>query len=179
MHKFYSLLIVIFSFTSILSFAQTGTLKGTITDAKSKQPLMGVNVIMEDKSGTASDFNGNYELKLKPGTYNVLYRFIGYGDQNKQVTIIENGVQTMDVIMDESQSELPIMVVSAGKFEQKISDVTVSMQVIKADLVENKNTTSMETVIDQIPGVSVVDNQPSIDRKSTRLNSSHLGISYA
>ena len=162
MQKIYTLLIIIFSFTSILSLAQTGILKGTITDAKSKQPLMGVNVILEDKSGTASDFNGNYELHLKPGIYNVLYRFIGYGDQTKQVTIIENGVQTIDIIMDESQSTLPLMVVSAGKFEQKISDVTVSMQVIKADLVENKNTTSLETVIDQIPGVSVVDNQPSI-----------------
>jgi len=161
MQKIYTLFIIIFSFAS-LSLAQTGTLKGTITDAKSKQPLMGVNVIMEDKSGTASDFNGNYELKLKPGTYNVLFRFIGYGDQSKQVTIVENGTQTIDIIMDESQSTLPMMVVSAGKFEQKISDVTVSMQVIKADLVENKNTTSMETVIDQIPGVSVVDNQPSI-----------------
>lgn len=123
---------------------------------------MGVNVILEDKSGTASDFNGNYLLTLKPGVYNVLYRFIGYGDQTKQVTIVDNGVQTIDIIMDESQSTLPMMVVSAGKFEQKISDVTVSMQVIKADLVENKNTTSMETIIDQIPGVSVVDNQPSI-----------------
>src|SRR5665213_86962 len=123
---------------------------------------MGVNVIMEDKSGTAADFNGNYELKLKPGVYNILYRFIGYADQTKQVTIINNETQTIDIAMGESQSQLPMMVVSAGKFEQKISDVTVSMQVIKADLVENKNTTSIETVIDQIPGVSVVDNQPSI-----------------
>src|ERR1017187_9079614 len=162
MNKFYTLLIVLFSFTSILSFAQTGTLKGTITDAKSKQPLMGVNVIMEDKSGTAADFNGTYELQLKPGVYTVLYRFIGYTDQTKQVTIVVNGVQSIDIAMEESQSQLPMMVVSAGKFEQKISEVTVSMQVIKADLVENKNTTSMETVIDQIPGVSVVDNQPSI-----------------
>src|SRR5258708_36882343 len=113
MQKIYTFLIIVFSFTSILSVAQTGTLKGTITDAKSKQPLMGVNVILEDKSGTASDFNGNYQLTLKPGVYNVLYRFIGYGDQTKQVTIVDNGVQTIDMIMDESQSTLPMMVVSA------------------------------------------------------------------
>jgi iron complex outermembrane receptor protein len=53
-------------------------------------------------------------------------------------------------------------VVSAGKFEQRLSDVTVSMEIIQPEFIENTNTVNMETVINQMPGVDILDGQPSI-----------------
>ena len=45
------------------------TIKGTILDKKTKDPLIGVNIFVEtDKlKGTVTDFDGNYELKANEG----------------------------------------------------------------------------------------------------------------
>ena len=62
----------------------------------------------------------------------------------------------------ETAKELGLIVVSAGKFEQRIEDVTVSMNVIKPKLIEEKNTTTMEDIIDQSPSVNIIDGQANI-----------------
>ena len=46
--------------------------------------------------------------------------------------------------------------------EQKIEEITVSMEVIKPGLIENKNTTDIQTAMDQIPGVNITDGQANI-----------------
>ena len=58
--------------------------------------------------------------------------------------------------------ELGVVVVSAGRFEQKIEEITVSMEVVKPALIENKNTTNIQTAVDQIPGVNITDGQANI-----------------
>ncbi|HEY4799848.1 MAG TPA: TonB-dependent receptor, partial [Bacteroidia bacterium] len=59
-------------------------------------------------------------------------------------------------------TELGVMVVSAGKFEQKLEEVTVSMDVMKQTLIQNKNSTTMEDVMQQCPGVNILDGQANI-----------------
>ena len=54
------------------------------------------------------------------------------------------------------------MVVSAGKYEQRIDEITVSMEVIKTDLVEAKNTVNVQTIVELVPGVHVTDEQVNI-----------------
>ena len=68
----------------------------------------------------------------------------------------------LNVSLSEASSELGTVVVSAGKFEQRIEDVTVSMEVIKPVLVENRNTTSTDEILNQLPGVNVIDGQANI-----------------
>jgi outer membrane receptor protein involved in Fe transport len=53
-------------------------------------------------------------------------------------------------------------VISAGRFEQKLTDVTVSMEVLKPSLIENKGIQTMEQAMDQVPGVNVIDGQANI-----------------
>ena len=55
---------------------------------------------------------------------------------------------------------------SAGKFEQKLSDVTVSMEVLKPKMIESNNTTRLDHALNMVPGVDVNDGQASI-RAST------------
>ena len=52
--------------------------------------------------------------------------------------------------------------ISAGKFEQRLEEITVSMEVIKPNLIENKNTTNIQTTLDQVPGVNITDGQANI-----------------
>src|ERR1017187_1302327 len=163
MNKLY--LIILMLLLGNICFAQSGKIKGRVMDAKSNDPMPWANVFIRDSIGTETDSNGYYELKnLKDGVYDVSFHYIAYKIVTLKGLIIKNGeTLNKNVLMEDSVMEgFPIYVVSAGKFEQKISDVTVSMQVIKQDIIQDRNTVSLEFMIDQIPGVAVVDNQPSI-----------------
>ena len=54
------------------------------------------------------------------------------------------------------------MVVRAGRYEQKLSDITVSMHVLKSDDITKQNAKDLSSVINTLPGVDVTDKQPSI-----------------
>tara|TARA_B100000902_G_scaffold365033_1_gene385550 strand:- start:7281 stop:9671 length:2391 start_codon:yes stop_codon:yes gene_type:complete len=157
--NFYSILIVLL-FT-LNSFSQKIT--GTITDKNTKEPLIGVNVIISNNNGTTTDINGNFSLNIDKteginNEDNISFKYIGYKTITKKI-----GAQSEFIIkMDPSTQQISTVVVSASKFEQKIEEITVSMEVIKPSLIENKNTTNIQTAMDQIPGVNITDGQANI-----------------
>ncbi|HOH84145.1 MAG TPA: hypothetical protein PLI16_05980, partial [Bacteroidales bacterium] len=53
----------VFLSCSFLALAQQATIKGTIFNGKSKETIPGVNVILDEKTGVASDIDGRYSLK--------------------------------------------------------------------------------------------------------------------
>lgn len=159
-------LLVIFGLVSSLSlFAQSG-IKGHIVDTNN-EGLYGVNVVITQantdfNSGTISDFDGNYSIELKAGDYHLSYQYVGYKKIEKDITIKDNEFIQLDIVLEENAEIIEEIVVSASKYEQKLSEVTVSMEVIKPQMIENTNTNSMESAITKIPGVDVNDGQPSI-----------------
>jgi hypothetical protein len=68
-------------------FSQTGKIVGTVTDARTGEPMTGANVIIEGTLlGTAADIGGNILiLNVGPGTYSLRTTYVGYRDQ-----VIEN-----------------------------------------------------------------------------------------
>ena len=48
------------------------------------------------------------------------------------------------------------------EFEKPIEEITVSMQVIKPILIENKNIRNIQTILDLTPGLNILDNEPQI-----------------
>ena len=77
-------MMVAFLLTATFAFAQTGTLKGVITDAMSGEPIPFANIVAEKNGnqigGTTTNFDGEYTIKpLEPGTYTVKATFVGYG----------------------------------------------------------------------------------------------------
>ncbi len=147
---------------SYVSFAQKAHIKGGITDAKTKETMVGVNVFVSEKQGVSSDIFGNYLLDLDPGKYVVTYKFVGYSSVKRNVELKAGETKTFNISMEEESKVLNEVVVSAGRFEQKLSDVTVSMEVIKPQMLENTNTRSLESAIQQVPGVMIQDDQASI-----------------
>ena len=76
-------LTAILSIFSLIAFAQTGTLKGTITDRITGKPVEFANVVIMkngvQKMGTSTGLDGTFTLKpIDPGTYTVQSTFIGY-----------------------------------------------------------------------------------------------------
>ena len=68
----------------------------------------------------------------------------------------------LDISLEEASEVLGTVVISAGKFEQKLEEVTVSMDVIKPALIENKAATSLDRTMNQSPSVHIVDGQANI-----------------
>ncbi len=147
---------------SINANAQTGILKGTISDSKNKETLIGVTIFANDSAVTTTNINGQYQVNLVPKKYVIKYKYVGYELLNKDAEIKPNETTTLDVLMAESSTQLNEVVVSAGKFEQKLSEITVSMEVIKPELIANKATANIEKIIQQTPGVQVIDGQANI-----------------
>ena len=64
--------------------------------------------------------------------------------------------------MSSMEEVLGEVVVTAGKFNHKIEDLTISMEVIQPELIQSKNTRSVEAVLDQTPGLNILDGEPQI-----------------
>tara|TARA_B110000003_G_scaffold51688_2_gene50851 strand:- start:13495 stop:15768 length:2274 start_codon:yes stop_codon:yes gene_type:complete len=110
----------------------------------------------------ATDLQGDYLLTLTPGLHVVTCSFIGMAKQEFTVNLVAGQTAPWNPVMKPAAEVLDLVVVSAGRFEQKASEVTVSLEILKPALVENKATTSLETALEQTPGVSMVDGEPQI-----------------
>lgn len=156
------LLALFISIFSLGLFAQKATLKGTISDSKTKETLIGVNIIVAKDLGVVTDINGNYSVQVDAGTYSVVYRYVGYTEEVKLIKLHPGETKVMDLAMTTEMKVLDAVVVSAGRHEQKISEVTVSMEIIKPSMIESNNITSLEDALQKVPGVFIVDDQVSI-----------------
>ena len=75
-------LLVAFLFLAQWSFAQTGSVSGKIMDGEFNEVLPFANVLVKGTSiGTTSDFEGAYSIDLAPGTYTLVFSFLGYTSQ--------------------------------------------------------------------------------------------------
>lgn len=160
MKKILLLTIVLFSGTYV--WAQN-TVSGKVTSEKNEE-LIGVNISAKDISGlgTSTDFNGDYQINLPEGCHDILFQYIGYKDLLKKICMEGNKNLNLDITLNESSKILGTVVISAGKFEQKLEEVTVSMDVIKPALIENKTATSIDRTMNQSPSVHIVDGQANI-----------------
>lgn len=159
-------LFVYFFVHALSSFSQTstGVLKGFISVKETKEPIIGATIqLLKDLSkGTASDIDGSYVLVLDTGEYKILCSYIGLQSDTFSVKIKENEIFQKNIVLKQVGKTLETVVVSSGKFEQKLEELTVSMEVLKPNLIANKNTTSIETALEQVPGLTVIDNDPQI-----------------
>ena len=91
----------------------TARVEGTVFDEASGEPLIGVGVRHSASGvGTATDFDGSFELMLPKGTQTLQLQSIGYVPQPLELEVIGDGVLP-PVTMAEGVSELRAVVVSA------------------------------------------------------------------
>ncbi|WP_162418398.1 TonB-dependent receptor [Cyclobacterium roseum] len=96
--------------------AQTGTIRGTIYDEASGEPLFGVAVsIVGTQTGAVTDFDGDFEIQLSPGTYTLSASFISYNSLNLEgITVASGEVTILDNLrLTEYTSDLETVTISA------------------------------------------------------------------
>ena len=109
-----TLLVLMIIFINLLpasTYAQTGILRGKITDAEMGDELIGATVMLKGTTtGAAADLDGNYSITDIPvGTYDVICQFISYEPKtvtgvqiiNGEVTVIDMSLSTVSMGLQE------------------------------------------------------------------------------
>lgn len=142
-------------------FSQMGTLKGKLTDDQGFE-LIGSDIYLDGKMVATTDESGEYSIEASAGTHEVTFKSFGFEDVTEQFDFKAGETIVHDISYAENKNLIEEVVVSAGKFEQKVSELTVSMAVLKPDLLESKNTVTCEEILEQVPGVNIQESQISI-----------------
>ncbi len=142
--------------------AQTFSIKGTVKDSAGV-PLIGANVfIIGTEMGAASDENGAFNIDyVKPGNYTVKFSMLGFKSIEKKIRIISKNL-ILNVTMVNKPVESEEVVVTAGKYEQKISDLPVSASIIHPAEFNERDITNLADALRYVPGVNMTYDQVSI-----------------
>jgi outer membrane cobalamin receptor len=165
MKQTFILIIFLFSLSSIplITHAQFSVIKGKIIDEKTTDPLPYVNIGVKGQStGTFSDSNGAYRLELPKGEYDLFISSVGYEKLEKHIHIDGKKTYNLDLNLAATSQELSTVVVSASKYAQKIQESISSIEVLKAKTIEIGNLPSADKVVDRMPGITIVNNEPQI-----------------
>jgi outer membrane receptor protein involved in Fe transport len=144
-------------------FSQSTRISGKITDQKG-EPVIGATVLFKKDVtvGATSDEKGMYSLEVPIGNAKLICRASGYQNDTTEIQLIEGKDVVVSIQLLPLVVELKGVEVKVGKFDKPIEDQTVTLHVIKPALIENKNTRSIETALDQTPGLNILDGEPQI-----------------
>jgi hypothetical protein len=143
---------------SLSAQAQSGIIKGQITDALSNEPIPFANVLLLDSDkGTTTDIDGKYEITgITPGLYDVRASYLGYGEQTEyEIQVTNAKPATVDFALSESSQNLEEVVVKASPFrkteESPLSLRTIGVAEIQRNPGGNRD---ISRVIQTLPGVT-------------------------
>lgn len=99
---------ILLGFGAIVQMMGQGAiLKGKISDAVNKEPLPGAEVYLKETStGSTSDLEGQYSFNLPEGEHTLVFKFIGYEDQERTVILKAGQTLVEDVEMSSQYEQL-------------------------------------------------------------------------
>jgi iron complex outermembrane receptor protein len=153
--------IVLLSSTFSVITAQ-GIVIGKVFDNNTLEPLYGVYIIFGNNQGTTTDTDGSYLIEPGKGKSYITFRFIGYKSDTRSVEITSNDTIELNVGLEMDLMEIGQIVVSANRTEQKVAELTVSMDVLKSSDFLKTHITDPEELINKTSGIEVMDGQASI-----------------
>lgn len=86
--KIVAFLMVIFA--TLTANAQDFILSGKVVN-NNQEPLVGATIVLEElKKGTATDFEGNFQLKLAKGSHTIKVTYLGFNTYTQKIKISKN-----------------------------------------------------------------------------------------
>jgi len=107
--------------------------RGTVTDIQAGETLAGVYVIWGRSAGMSTDADGFYSFTASQGSLTVEFRFIGYRTKTETLRLGAGDTVDLNIALEPESQSLEQVVVSADRMEQKRSDLTVTMDVIRPE----------------------------------------------
>jgi len=146
-------------------FAQQATIRGTVYEDATGEPLPGVTVFVEGTTtGAMTDFDGKFSLSIAPGTYNLRVSFISYETINiKGLKAEADKVSLLDNLkLKDADFELAEVVVSAEMIRNS-EEALLTVKKKSANLIDGISAANFRKIGDsdaassmkRVPGVSV------------------------
>ncbi len=146
-------------------FSQT-TVNGKVVDQNS-QPVPGANIVIEGKAiGTTTDFDGNFNLQTSEvPPFQLRITSIGYSDTTEEVT---SNNQTLTIVINESQTFLDEVVISASRTPERIFESPVTVERIGVSEIKNGTAADFYGGLENLKGVDVNTNSLTFKSINTR-----------
>ncbi len=145
------------------SFSQF-QIKGKVFDDMNNEPLIAAIVAVLDGgqaiSGSITGENGEFTLtaEIRDGLI-LRVTYAGYEDYEMK---LNPGQPELNLDIRMNPAFMEAVVITAGRHEQKLEDVSISMEIIKPKSIDVQATNDIQDVLQQAPGVDLIDDQPSI-----------------
>lgn len=133
---------------------QANVITGTVTDAITQQPLIGVSVVVKGTNkGTSTNNTGQFTITAEKGA-TIVFSYVGYASKE----IIVGAIKTIQVQLTPVDAQLDQVVV-VGYGSQRKKDLTGAVSVVTAaDIADRPIVDAGEALQGKAAGVQVVSN---------------------
>ena len=154
---------ILFFFSFLECTAQPeGVVRGRVFDSETGNGLPGATIVFKQNLGAIAGENGYYSIKTRPGEIILIFSHIGFKPDTRKVNLAENDTIILNVGLGYEAANIEQVVVSAGRVEQRFSDITVSMNVLKPENLSKNHITDAKELINKTSGIEVMDGQASV-----------------
>ncbi|HEY8512696.1 MAG TPA: TonB-dependent receptor [Cyclobacteriaceae bacterium] len=156
--------LLILTFPYVL-FAQTGIIRGTVTDSATGEPLVGVTVQVEGTStGTITDFDGKFELTVAEGVHTLAISYVSFSPIRIEDTRVDAGRVTVldNIRLTESVGQLQEVIITAEAIRTS-EEALLTVKRRSANLLDGISAANFSRIGDsdaasavkRVPGVSI------------------------
>ncbi len=138
MQKIFALLVVVLS---MYTTNAQNTFKVIIKDGQTKEPLAGVNIIVEPgKQGTITDNKGFVELANIPGGPQIIiFSHTGYQPLTKNFSFPLHSSDTMELLLEKDNEELEEVIIQSTRTGRTIKNSPTRIETIDGEELDEKN----------------------------------------
>ncbi|MEE9167343.1 MAG: TonB-dependent receptor [Candidatus Neomarinimicrobiota bacterium] len=154
--------------------AEEYTLSGRVIDAATGEPVFNANVLVVSVDrGAATNARGRFVIDdLPEGEHTLLVSHIGYVEAREGVRLPYHGDFTIE--LRETYFQMKEIVVTGTRTERYLKDVPVTTQVIKGEKLRETGAADVSELLDEVTGVSVVQNQFGTGLELLGFGSEHI-----
>lgn len=154
---------IFFLLLAVATFAQKGTIRGTIFDKSSGEPVIFTNVLVKELgTGSSSDVNGVYQIgPIKAGTYTVVVSNVEFETYTTTVKV-EDGKIVIENIYLEKGKVLDAVNIDATKINNQTNVNPSTIKATKKDIsavVSTGGEPDLATYFQTVPGVVTTGDQ--------------------
>ncbi|MEW6702469.1 MAG: TonB-dependent receptor, partial [Bacteroidota bacterium] len=159
---------IFFSFLSSFIFAQNYQLKGKVVDEQDNEPLIGVNLVIEQlKVGASTNANGEFEFKNIPeGVYSLKTSFIGHKTIVKTISVPIK--DDLIITLEEGSVNLQEVVVTGNPLFSDLKNISQSTLTIANLELQIKRSSNIAQILNYQPGISMRSNGTATARPVIR-----------
>lgn len=145
--------------------AANGSIAGRVTSRGDGEGLVGATAFLQGTvRGTTTNAKGEFRIPdIAPGTYTLVVSIVGYQRETREGVSIEEGKETVvNVSLLSTPVQTEQIVVTASKRPQSLQEVPISMSIMEAREIEQRNPYTVEDALRYIPGVNSTGGQLNI-----------------